>query len=112
MRTATAPEAQVSDVPQEVLDAAEKLGAEVVGEVDMQKQPCEDCPPEEAAAAPAPTTEAGPPSEPPLDAVIVIREEKDGQINTRVVTNGDVRVTEVETLLKLGLQGWQKQIGV
>lgn len=57
--------------------------------------------------------EAAPPTaEPPLNAVLVIREENNGQIETKVVVNGDVRATEVETLLKLGLQGWQKQIGV
>lgn len=53
------------------------------------------------------------PAADPLDAIIVVRETNaEGGIDTRVILNGDVRATEVETLLKLGLQGWQRQIGV
>lgn len=53
------------------------------------------------------------PDEQPVDAVLVIRQtSEDGQIGTIVQTVGDVRITEAETLLKLGLKGFQKQIGV
>ena len=52
-------------------------------------------------------------AEDPLPAVIVARvTTDDGGLDTKVIINGDVRPTEVETLLKMGLQGWQRQIGV
>lgn len=51
--------------------------------------------------------------EPQSAALIVFKLEDDqGNIQTDVKWQGDIRPTEVETLLKLGLQGWQRQIGV
>lgn len=46
------------------------------------------------------------------DAVVIHRIEEDGQIRTVVQPVGDVRVTEVQTLMELGLQAWREQIGL
>lgn len=54
-----------------------------------------------------------PPSDPPLDAVIVIKEtDPDGNLRTNIVTNGSVQPTEVQTLLELGLKGWRERLGL
>jgi hypothetical protein len=47
-----------------------------------------------------------------LNAVIVVKETVDGEIRTKVVLSGTVQTTEVETLLKLGLKGFQEQMGL
>lgn len=46
------------------------------------------------------------------DAVVIHRVEEDGQIKTVVQPIGDVRPTEVQTLIELGLQSWRDQIGL
>lgn len=49
----------------------------------------------------------------PLNAVIVIKEEtSDGGIQTKVMTNGSIQATEVQTLLELAVIGWRDQIGL
>jgi hypothetical protein len=54
-----------------------------------------------------------PAQEPTLDAVVVIRTPtEDGGYKTDITTTGDVRITEVETLMKLGLRGWLDKIGL
>lgn len=56
---------------------------------------------------------AAPPEEDqPLDAVIIVKELVDGETRTKVVVNGSVQITEVETLLKLGLKGFQAEMGL
>jgi hypothetical protein len=48
-----------------------------------------------------------------LDAVLCIRlVDEAGKISVVVQTSGDVRATEVDTLLKMGYKNWQAQIGV
>lgn len=48
-----------------------------------------------------------------FDAVIVLKEKTDdGGIRTKVVTNGSVQPTEVQTLLELAVLGWREQIGL
>lgn len=52
-------------------------------------------------------------SEEDFDAVIVVKEiSPDGAINTKVLTNGNVQATEVQTLLELAVLGWRDQIGL
>lgn len=47
------------------------------------------------------------------NAVVVLREfAEDGGVQTKVVISGDIRITEVETILRLGLNGWQQQAGL
>lgn len=51
--------------------------------------------------------------EQPLNAVIVVKvEDEDGNIGTNVIPNGDVRPTEIQTLLELAINSWREQIGV
>lgn len=48
-----------------------------------------------------------------FDAVIVVKEATpDGGISTKVLTNGNVQATEVQTLLELAVLGWRDQIGL
>jgi hypothetical protein len=48
-----------------------------------------------------------------FDAVIVIREfNEGGAVGTKIVLNGDIKATEVQTILELGIAGWRRQIGV
>jgi hypothetical protein len=55
-----------------------------------------------------------PAPEPEIAAAVVILKQTDaeGAISVVVTHQGDVRPTEYETLLKMGLQRWQRQIGV
>lgn len=49
----------------------------------------------------------------PLNGVIIVREEDgEGGVHTKIVLSGDVKPTEVETIIKLGLKGWHQQIGL
>lgn len=51
--------------------------------------------------------------EQPLNAVIVVKiEDENGNIGTNVIPNGDVRPTEIQTLLELAINSWREQIGV
>lgn len=53
------------------------------------------------------------PNEPVQDGVFVAkRVAPDGSINTEVIVSGEVVVTEVQTILELGVQGWRKRIGL
>lgn len=66
-----------------------------------------DLDPAEQTAAPSP------PPEPPLNAVVILRNiDADGNVTTDVATNGNVAATEVQTLIELGLQSWRKKIGL
>lgn len=48
-----------------------------------------------------------------LDAVVVVKEKRpDGGINTKVLLNGSIEATEVQTLLELAVLGWRDQIGL
>lgn len=48
-----------------------------------------------------------------LDCVVVIVQRgEDGAISTDVVPQGDVRPTEVDTILELGRNGWRQKIGL
>lgn len=46
-----------------------------------------------------------------LNAVIVVRRETENGVETDVIANGDVKVTEIQTILELGLSKWRKQLG-
>jgi hypothetical protein len=48
-----------------------------------------------------------------VNAVIVIRRDTpDGGVETDVFLNGDVKATEAQTILELGLSAWRKKIGL
>lgn len=48
-----------------------------------------------------------------FDAVIVVKETNpDGGIATKVLMNGSIQATEVQTLLELAVLGWRDQIGL
>ncbi len=50
---------------------------------------------------------------PQMDAVIVVKtKQDDGTISTEVMVNGNVELTEVQTLLELAVRGWRKRIGL
>ncbi len=53
-----------------------------------------------------------PPEATAPNAVVIHRLEEDGQIKTVVQPVGDVRATEVQTLLELGILSWREQIGL
>lgn len=54
-----------------------------------------------------------PPKSEELNAVLVVKHrDPDGSISTSIATNGNVEVTEVQTLLELGLKGWREKIGL
>jgi hypothetical protein len=60
---------------------------------------------------PEETVEEAAPSQP--NAVLVIRKvEADGTINCDAVPLGDVQVTEVQTILELGLAGFRQKVGL
>lgn len=62
---------------------------------------------EDAVIEPAPV------EQPPLDAVIVIREvNENGDITPRLMLNGNVTLDQVDTLLRLALKGWQTKLGL
>lgn len=49
----------------------------------------------------------------PLDAVIVVKTvNEDGSLGVNVIPNGNVQVTEVQTLLEFGLKSFREQIGL
>lgn len=51
--------------------------------------------------------------EKPLDAVIITKMvDEQGNISVTVQPNGDVRVTEVQTLLDLATPSWRDKIGL
>jgi len=52
------------------------------------------------------TSEANPPT------VHIIVNRDGAQVSVDVVATGDVRVTEIESLIKLGLNKWQQQAGL
>ena len=59
--------------------------------------------------------EETPQSEPlnEVNAVIIVRRETpDGGVETDVFLNGDVKATEAQTILELGLAAWRKKIGL
>ncbi len=48
-----------------------------------------------------------------LDAVSVVRTiTEGGGVHTEIVVQGDIRATEVSTILELGLARWREQIGL
>lgn len=52
-------------------------------------------------------------SPPSLSAVVVhATRAEDGGVSTHVEVVGDVRVTEVDTLLALARKGWRERIGI
>lgn len=49
----------------------------------------------------------------PLDAVIIVKTvTPDGNFGTQVILNGDVKPTEVQTIIEFGLKGWRSQLGL
>lgn len=51
--------------------------------------------------------------EPQVDAVIVVKtKQDDGSINTEIMIQGEVELTEVQTILELAVRGWRKRIGL
>lgn len=44
--------------------------------------------------------------------IILVERGDDGKIDTDVVAQGDVRATEIETVLKMGLNKWRQKIGL
>lgn len=59
--------------------------------------------------APAPEGEA---QEQPNGVLIVRVEEENGAVNTDTVPLGDVKPTEVQTVIELGLGVWRKKVGL
>lgn len=50
---------------------------------------------------------------PPTVHILVNRtEEGSGQVTVDVYGTGDLRVTEIETIIKLGLNKWREQAGL
>lgn len=50
---------------------------------------------------------------PPTVHILVNRpEDSNGQVTVDVYGTGDLRVTEIETIIKLGLNKWQQQAGL
>lgn len=47
-----------------------------------------------------------------VNAVIVVRRETENGIETEVFLNGDVKATEAQTVLELGIASWRKKIGL
>lgn len=48
-----------------------------------------------------------------IDAVVVIKQTaEDGSISTDVVLQGEVKATEVQTILELAVRGWRQRIGL
>lgn len=43
---------------------------------------------------------------------ILVQRDSDGNIDCDVVATGDVRATEVETVIKMGLNKWRGKIGL
>lgn len=59
------------------------------------------------------TTEVPLDPEQAVDGVVVIKVTDDeGNINTQIQPLGKVQVTEIETLLGLGLNGWRAKLGL
>ncbi len=51
--------------------------------------------------------------QPPTVHIVVNRpDDGAGQVTVDVVGTGDIRVTEIETVIKLGLAKWQQQAGL
>ena len=51
--------------------------------------------------------------EQPINAVIVFRQiDENGNLTTPITVNGDVKITEVETILKLALKNIQQTLGI
>ena len=48
----------------------------------------------------------------PLNAVIIVRKETDAGVETEVFLNGDVKATEVQTIIELGLGSWRTKLGL
>ncbi|MEJ7783164.1 MAG: hypothetical protein WKF96_00075 [Solirubrobacteraceae bacterium] len=49
----------------------------------------------------------------PVEGVFVVRVlHPDGGFSTQVIPQGDVRLSEVESILKKGLKGWRGQAGL
>lgn len=49
----------------------------------------------------------------PFNGVVIVREfNEDGGVGTKVILSGNVKPTEVQTIIDLGLKGWREQIGV
>ncbi len=62
---------------------------------------------DEAAAGEASATEEQP------NAVLILRIEDDaGNISTDAVPLGDVKATEVQTIIELGLSNWRAKLGL
>lgn len=58
-----------------------------------------------------PDQDAGVAEQPP-NAVLIVRVEDDQGIHTEVVTLGDVKATEVATIIELGMRSWRAKIGL
>jgi hypothetical protein len=83
--------------------------------VAARKSSTRSKPQPEAAISPEAAVEQpeGPEVDQPLDAVIVVKTvSEDGTLGVKVVPNGSVQVTEVQTLLEIGLKNFREQIGL
>ena len=56
--------------------------------------------------------DAGVAADPPPNAVLILRIEDEEGIKTDVVPLGDVKATEVATILELGMRSWRAKIGL
>jgi hypothetical protein len=63
----------------------------------------------ESTADDAPTEEA---ATQPEGVLVIKNTDEDGNIFTEIVPVGDVRMTEVQTILELGVLRWRSQIGL
>lgn len=52
-----------------------------------------------------------PPEEKPDAVVIFKRTDDEGNVTTAVQPLGDVKITEIQTLIELGLRGFREQLG-
>lgn len=76
----------------------------------LDKQTAPDDEPEQPASDDAPEIEVSEPQKPPTVHILVKRDE--GRIAVEVFATGDVRPTEIETIIRLGLNKWQADAGI
>ncbi len=81
-------------------EAVEELTEERVESQEIEVLPE---PPEDA--------HTDPPPQQPTVHVIVDRQDA-GNVSVDVVATGDVRVTEIESLLRLAIKRWEAKIGI
>lgn len=76
----------------------------------LDKQTAPDDEPEVEGEEQEPAVEASEPQQPPTVHILVTRDE--GRTGVEVFATGDVRPTEIETIIRMGLNKWQADAGI